>query len=75
MRRIGSKGAVLVIIWSLLVFSTAITLIKQGYSIFKVLNNHLLLCAAIPAVVLFGPIAGLLASTYFGRYKTLYTGL
>ncbi len=76
-RRIGSKGAVLVIIWSLLVFSMAVTLIQHGYIIFNILNNSFLggvSFAAIPAVVLVGPIAGLLASTYFGRYKTLYTG-
>ncbi len=77
-RRIGSKGAVLVIIWSLLVSSTGISQLRHGHSVFYAsIVGQLMwpITAAISALVLVGPTAGLLASTYFGRYKTLYTGL
>ncbi len=77
-RRIGSKGAVLVTVWSLLVFSIAILHTLQLFSKpFIAANDDLLWLFFIPltVVVLAGPIAGLLASTYFGRYKTLYSGL
>ncbi len=78
-RRIGSTGAVLVIVWSLLVFSTASIHTLQLYGKpFAAANEGLvqwLLFVPLAAAVLVGPLAGLLASTYFGRYKTLYTGL
>ena len=76
-RKVGSKGAVLVLIWSCLVsgsyFSTIdLTTIKQLTYVksIEVPQQVVFLLYA-----LFCPFAGWLADVYFGRYKVMQAGL
>ncbi len=75
-RRIGSKGAVLVIMWTFLSYASLINPVYEN--IFAEGTPDYLTKASIigiGAVVLIGPVAGLFASIYYGRYKTVRTSL
>ncbi len=76
-RRIGSKGALLVIAWTVLVSASLINPAYHRHTIFlKDTANFsgatLIICGIL---VLIGPVAGLSASIYYGRFKVLYAGL
>ena len=64
-----SKGAVLVIVWSLLCSTASILNVKVMFrlSVFEIING-------VVTAVLF-LFTGWLADVYFGRYKVLYKGL
>ncbi len=78
-RKIGSKGAVLVIVWTLLVFSFTInpvysnTIFSHQIDISIVSSGTFIL--ALSVVILISPLVGLLASIYYGRYNTVRAGL
>ncbi len=76
-RRIGSKGAVLVIIWTFLVYASSINPVYVNLLFSRDNPGYLTWpsIAGVCVVVLVGPVAGLLASIYYGRYKALHTGL
>ena len=74
-RRVGSKGAVLVLIWSGLVsgsFCSTVELTTEGLSDAKSVE----ITQVAPIVfTLFCPFAGWLADVYFGRYKVMRASL
>ena len=71
-RKVGSKGAVLVLIWSCLVSGSYSSTIKQLTYVksIEVPQQVVFLLYA-----LFCPFAGWLADVYFGRYKVMQAGL
>ncbi len=74
-RKIGSKGAVLAVIWTYLMCTTYATYVYHWYST-TFQDTHasvvgLLTCSFL----LLGPFAGLYASCRFGRYRVVYRGL
>ena len=68
-RKVGSKGAVLVLIWSCLVHGTSYSTIK-GLASIEIQHQ-----VAFILYALFSPLAGWLADVYFGRYKVMQAGL
>ena len=71
-RKVGSKGAVLVLIWSCLVSGSYSSTIKQ---LTYVKSIEVPQQVAFILYALFSPLAGWLADVYFGRYKVMRAGL
>ncbi len=78
-RKIGSKGAVLLIVSTLLVCSSTINPVYQNTVTSHHLDERFALSGAfilvLSTVIFIAPVAGLLASIYYGRYNTLHAGL
>ncbi len=78
-RKVGSKGAVLVIMWTLLVcLSTVNPVYKNTISSHQIdistpFSGAFVL--VLSAVILIAPLAGLFSSIYYGRYNSVYAGL
>ena len=69
-RKVGSKGAVLVLIWNCLVNGSYSSTIKLTIEGLEVQHQVVFILYA-----LFCPFAGWLADVYFGRYKVMHAGL
>ena len=67
-RKVGSKGALLVLTWTCLVFSSYINrvIVHNGFTQGAIVTAIFILCC---------PFAGWLADVYFGRYKVMQAGL
>ena len=75
-RKVGSKGAVLVVIWSCLVRGSSYSMVElttEGMSDVKSIEVEQQVVFILYAV--FCPFAGWLADVYFGRYKVMRAGL
>ncbi len=72
-RKIGSKGAVLVTVWAQLVFASFARITSERPA--HLHTDKEAYYTGLVVVTLLGPFAGLVASSYFGRYKTLYASL
>ena len=75
-RKIKSKGAILVLISSCLVYGTAYSVYAMSKSEYegRVLQDGPGV-AGIIVLALFSPLAGWLADVHYGRYKVMRTGL
>ncbi len=74
-RKIGSKGAVLVIVWTHLAYASFGRLFSERAAHLHSDSVSEDFSVGFGVVTLLGPLAGLVASSYFGRYKTLYASL
>ena len=75
-RKVGSKGAVLVLIWSCLVsgsFYSTVEFTTEGLPDVKTIEVEHQVAFILYAI--FCPLAGWLADVYFGRYKVMRAGL
>ncbi len=74
-RRIGSKGAALVVAWSHLVYISCTSFLFSSFAQLQVVTKSVSTASIIGSgmfVLSLGPFVGLVASAYYGRYRTLY---
>ncbi len=78
-RRIKSKGALLVLAWVFLVFGAFLTMFRIAIddAWLRTHGTHILQSQPVAVVILSicCPFAGWLADVYFGRYRVIYAGL